>query len=60
VDRALGQAAAAGRFGEGDLAAILTCQAQAAGGPAAWASETHTLAQGTTGWARFGDSEVTQ
>jgi hypothetical protein len=60
VDRALGQAAAAGRFGEGDLAAILTHQAQAAGGPAARASETHTLAQGTTGWARFGDSEVTQ
>jgi hypothetical protein len=60
VDRALGQAAAAGRFGEGDLAAILTHQAQAAAGPATRASETHTLAQGTTGWARFGDSEVTR
>jgi hypothetical protein len=59
VDRALGQAAAAGRFGEGDLAAILAHQAQGAAGPAARASETHTLAQGTTGWAGFGDSEVT-
>jgi hypothetical protein len=60
VDRALGQAAAAGRFGEGDLAAILAHQAQAAAGPAARASEAHTLAQGTTGWAGFGDSEVTR
>src|SRR5512144_3072918 len=32
VDRALGEAAAAGRFGDGDLAAILTHQASAAAG----------------------------
>jgi hypothetical protein len=60
VDRALGEAAAAGRFGEGDLAAILTHQAQAADGPVIRASEDATLAQGTTGWAGFGAPEVTQ
>ena len=38
VDRALGKAAAAGRFGEGDLAAILAYQARAAAGPAVRAS----------------------
>jgi Mu transposase, C-terminal domain len=60
VDRALGEAAAAGRFGEQDLTAILTHQAQAGAGPVSQASETHTLAQGTTGWACFGTPEVTQ
>jgi Transposase and inactivated derivatives len=54
VDRALGRAAAAGRFGEGDLAAILAHQAATAGGEHSRASETHTLAQGTAQWARFG------
>lgn len=54
VDRALGRAAAAGRFGEGDLAAILAHQAATAGGEHTRASETHTLAQGTAQWARFG------
>ncbi len=49
VDRALGEAAAAGRFADGDLAAILTHQAQAGTGPVSRASEDHTLAQGTTG-----------
>ncbi len=58
VDRALGEAAAAGRFGEGDLAAILTHQAQALGGPVSRASEDATLAQGTTGWAGFGTPQV--
>lgn len=53
VDRALGQAAAAGRFGEGDLAAILAHQAATAGGEHTRASEAHTLAQGTAGWARL-------
>jgi hypothetical protein len=57
VDRALGQAAAAGRFAEGDLAAILAHQAAAAGGPATQAGEEHTLAQGTAGWAGFGDTD---
>ncbi|MGO9082969.1 MAG: IS21/IS408/IS1162 family transposase [Streptosporangiaceae bacterium] len=60
VDRALGEAASAGRFGEGDLAAILTHQARASGGPVSRASEDATLAQGTTGWAGFGTPEVTR
>ena len=59
VDRALGQAAAAGRFGEGDLAAIVAHQASAGTGPVIRASENATLAQGTTGWAGFGTPEVT-
>ncbi len=59
VDRALGQAATAGRFADGDLTAILTHQAQATPGPLGQASEGHTLAQGTAGWAGFGDTEVT-
>ena len=60
VDRALGQAAAAGRFGEHDLDAILAHQAAATDGTAARASEDHTLAQGTGRWAGFGGSEVTR
>jgi hypothetical protein len=57
VDRALGQAAAAGRFAEGDLAAILAHQAAAAPGEASRAGEQATLAQGTRGWARHGGQE---
>lgn len=60
VDRALGQAGTAGRFAEGDLAAILTHQATAAAGRAGRAGEDHTLAQGTAGWAGFGETEVTR
>jgi hypothetical protein len=59
VDRALGQAATAGRFADGDLTAILTHQAQTTPGPLSQAGEGHTLAQGTAGWAGFGDTEVT-
>ncbi len=59
VDRALGQAGTAGRFADGDLAAILTHQEQTTAGPASRASEDHTLAQGTAGWAGLGDPEVT-
>jgi hypothetical protein len=51
VDRALGQAAAAGRFADGDLAAILAHQASAAPGGLSRAGEGRTLAQGTGGWA---------
>jgi hypothetical protein len=51
VDRALGQAAAAGRFADGDLAAILAHQASAASGETSRAGESRTLAQGTGGWA---------
>ncbi|MHB1536077.1 MAG: IS21 family transposase [Acidimicrobiales bacterium] len=58
VDRALGEAAAAGRFADGDLAAILTHQASTAGGAPMRAGDTHTLAQGTAGWAGFGTEEV--
>jgi hypothetical protein len=60
VDRSLGEAAAVGRFADGDLAAILTHQAQASAAPLSRASETHTLAQGTAGWASFGTAEVTE
>jgi hypothetical protein len=51
VDRALGQAAASGRFADGDLAAILAHQASAAPGEPSRAGEGRTLAQGTGGWA---------
>jgi hypothetical protein len=55
VDRALGEAAAAGRFGDGDLASILAHHAIAtADGEQIRASEDHTLAQGTAGWAAIG------
>ena len=63
VDRALGQAATAGRFAHGDLAAILAHQA---GDPdtttthteASRASEHNSLAQGTGSWARLGGQEA--
>ena len=62
VDRALGQAATAGRFGHGDLAAIVAHQA---GDPdttthtePARAGEHNSLAQGTGSWARFGEQEA--
>jgi hypothetical protein len=51
VDRALGQAAAAGRFADGDLAALLARQASAAPGETSRAGEARTLPQGTSGWA---------
>lgn len=51
VDRALGQAAAAGRFADSDLASILAHQASAAPGEPSRAGESRTLAQGTGGWA---------
>jgi hypothetical protein len=58
TDRALGQAAAAGRFADRDLASILAHQAAAAGGEPSRAGEQHTLAQGTSGWARHGGREA--
>jgi len=58
VDRALGQAAAAGRFADRDLASILAHQAAAADGEPSRAGEQHTLAQGTIGWARHGGQEA--
>jgi len=58
VDRALGQAAAAGRFADGDLAAILAHQASAAVGEPSRAGEQSSLAQGTAGWARHRGTEA--
>jgi len=58
ADRALGKAAAAGRFADGDLAAILAHQAAAAGGEPSRAGEGSSLAQGTGGWARHGGTET--
>jgi hypothetical protein len=58
VDQALGQAAAADRFADGDLAAILAHQASAAGGEPSRAGEQSSLAQGTGGWARHGGQEA--
>ncbi len=62
VDRALGQAATAGRFGHGDLAAIVAHQAgdpdhHSASQPA-HAGEYNSLAQGTGGWAKLGEQEA--
>ena len=58
VDRALGQAATAGRFGQGDLAAILTHQASGPSGSPHRAGEHNSLAQGTAGWAGLGERGV--
>ena len=58
VDQALGRAATAGRFADGDLAAIIAHQATAADGPDCQAGEQRTLAQGTAGWARHHGTEV--
>ena len=62
VDRALGQAATAGRFADGDLASFLAHQAGSPNhGTTSRASEDHTLAQGTASWAAFGqDTEAGQ
>ena len=58
ADRALGQAAAAGRFADGDLAAILAHQASAAEGEPSRAGEQSSLAQGTAAWARHHGTEA--
>lgn len=57
VDRALGQAAAAGRFADGDLASVIAHQALAVPGETSRAGEDRTLAQGTGGWAPRGGQE---
>jgi hypothetical protein len=54
VDRALGEAALAGRFAEGDLAAIVAHQATASPAPPRRAGEGHTLQSGTSAWEGFG------
>lgn len=58
VDRALGQAATAGRFGHGDVAAILTHGITADGARTQRAGEGNSLAQGTAGWAGLGEPGV--
>lgn len=55
VDAALGVAAAAGRFAEGDLLAIVTHRAN--GAPIASlvvADDAHSVQPGTSPWATFG------
>ena len=54
VDQALASAAAAGRFAEGDLAAIVSYQRHGQRGVPLRASETHSLQPGTAAWSGFG------
>ena len=54
VDQALGTAALAGRFGDGDLLAILTHQLGGPRSQPARASEAHSLQPGTAVWAQLG------
>ena len=55
VDAALGTAAVAGRFGDGDLLSIAGYQAdRARRRPAAVADEAHSAQPGTSAWAGFG------
>lgn len=54
VDQALGTAALAGRFGDGDLLAILTHQLTGPAVQPTRASEAHSLQPGTAVWARLG------
>lgn len=60
VDAALGVAAAAGRFADGDLAAIVAHQASGATAVGlVVADEVHSVQPGTSAWARFGTSTET-
>jgi hypothetical protein len=55
VDAALGTAALAGRFGDGDLLSIAGYQsAVPAGGPVTVPDEAHSAQLGTAAWAGFG------
>ena len=54
VDQALGTAALAGRFADGDLTAILAHQGSGPVGTPTRASDTHSLQPGTAGWTSFG------
>jgi hypothetical protein len=57
VDRALGTAAAAGRFLDNDLRSIIDHQQRTTGEPPKQRSEEHSLQPGTSAWARFGRGE---
>ncbi len=59
VDQALGLAAMAGRFHEGDLESIIVHAAGALQVRAVPPAE-HSLAQGTAAWSGLGTSEVEQ
>ncbi len=60
VDAALGTAAVAGRFGDGDLLSITGYQAAVpAGGPVTVPDEAHSAQPGTAAWAGFGTSPGT-
>ena len=54
VEQALGQAAASGRFAEGDLKSIVEHLATASVGDPARASEDHSLQVGTAAWGALG------
>ena len=55
VDQALGLAAIAGRFGDGDLVSILDHLATGTGAAGVVrADETHSAQPGTAGWAEYG------
>jgi hypothetical protein len=57
VDRALGQAAAAGRFADGDLASIIDhLAAEGPAGDVIIADEAHSAQPGTSAWSRLGTS----
>lgn len=57
VDRALGTAAAAGRFADGDLQAILDHHRHGPVNEPRRAGERHSLQPGTGAWAAFGTGE---
>jgi transposase len=59
VDAALGLAAIAGRFADGDLPSIIDhLAAERAPGEVVIADETHSAQPGTAGWARLGTGEA--
>jgi hypothetical protein len=59
VDEALGLAAIAGRFADGDLASIIDhLAAERAPGEVVIADEAHSAQPGTAAWARLGTKEA--
>jgi hypothetical protein len=59
VDAALGLAAIAGRFADGDLASIIDhLAAEREIGEVVIADEAHSAQPGTSGWARLGTGEA--
>ena len=59
VDAALGLAAIAGRFADGDLASIIDhLAAEREIGEVVIADEAHSVQPGTSGWARLGEKEA--